>query len=750
MFMKQLLLFVTALCALVMAAMAQAPAQFNYQAVVRNASGTPYPGGTVVSLRFEIHDTTATGTVVFQEQGSATTNQFGLITYQIGSHSSLAGVQWGSAPKWLDVLIDPTGGTNFTDMGTSQLISVPYALFAGNSAAGPTGATGPQGPAGPQGPIGSSGLQGSPGTPGPTGASGPQGATGATGATGPAGTGATGNTGLPGATGPTGPAGNNGNTGPAGATGPAGPTGAAGSNGTNGVTGPTGATGAAGANGHDGATGPTGAQGATGNDGTDGATGPAGPTGSTGPTGNDGVNGVTGVTGPTGPTGNNGNNGATGATGPTGASGTAGLLPNGAAAGNTTYWDGGQWVLNSSNIFNDGGNVGIGTVTPAATLDVHGVINVLYGYEVAGAATPGTYLRGNGGQYVPGTIQPGDLSAAIYGNVNQVAKFTGTNTIGNSHISDDGTNIVFSPPGYSYFSQGTLYSQGLFEARSGIQNDAANALVLYGGTGNVTQWANSYLQGDQGGTIELGGNNSTAGTNTPYIDFHAYDGGAVEDYSIRYICQNNYRLDIYENGYPGIYSGLGASWDETGGRSAGLDLSLWTIYSTRYGAYYDIMNDLDSIDHIRPMKWLNVKTQKTETTMDISTLPADTKVLGSDNAYLTDATQLTAFNTGAIRELRAETKSRDEALAARVDRLENLVSQLTGKPLGAMPFTASGTAYKGIESFIIMDARITPKSAIVIEGLSNYRIVNQGEGSFGIVFSTPPGGDVKFTYSASF
>jgi len=59
--------------------------------------------------------------------------------------------------------------------------------------------------------------------------------------------------------------------------------------------------------------------------------------------------------------------GATGATGPTGSAGSSGLLQAGAFAGNTPYWDGTQWVVNSSNIFNNGGSVGIGTTSPDAS-----------------------------------------------------------------------------------------------------------------------------------------------------------------------------------------------------------------------------------------------------------------------------------------------------------------------------------------------------------------------------------------------
>ena len=67
--------------------------------------------------------------------------------------------------------------------------------------------------------------------------------------------------------------------------------------------------------------------------------------------------------------------GAAGATGTTGATGAAGSLPNGSMAGNTTYWNGASWVVNSSNIYNNGGNIGINTTTPAGKLHVKGNTN---------------------------------------------------------------------------------------------------------------------------------------------------------------------------------------------------------------------------------------------------------------------------------------------------------------------------------------------------------------------------------------
>lgn len=197
---------------LTLSALAQSPHLINYQAVVRNSSGLPVTNNSNIKMRFTIHDAIPTGALVFQEVATLASNPFGLVTYAIGSSGTLASVNWGSGAKYLQVELDINGGTNYTDMGTTQLLSVPYALYAETT-----------------------------GTPGLVGA-----------------------------------------------------------------------------------------------------------------TGNTGLQGVTG---------------ATGATGNTGATG---FLQNGAAAGNTPYWDGTNWVTNSSNIYNNGGSVGMGTTTPnnSAVLDI--------------------------------------------------------------------------------------------------------------------------------------------------------------------------------------------------------------------------------------------------------------------------------------------------------------------------------------------------------------------------------------------
>jgi hypothetical protein len=184
---------------------AQAPQGFNYQGVARNTFGTIITN-KAIGMRFTLHNATPNGTAVYSETKTINTDQYGVFSLVVGSGTPVSGtfntINWGSGNKYLQVEMDPNGGNNYKDMGTTQLMSVPFALYA---------ASGNLGPAGPQGPIG---LTGATGPTGATGAQGPQGIIGLTGATGPQGV--QGPIGVTGAVGPTGPIGLTGATGPAG------------------------------------------------------------------------------------------------------------------------------------------------------------------------------------------------------------------------------------------------------------------------------------------------------------------------------------------------------------------------------------------------------------------------------------------------------------------------------------------------------------------------------------------------------
>src|SRR5437773_1918378 len=123
----------------------QVPNQINYQGVARNSVGNVLPKENI-SVRLSIHDGSATGVVVYKELRNVTTSNFGLFNIAIGSPGAvsvtgtIATIDWGAGAKFLQVEVDPSGGSNFMDLGAAQLLSVPYALFSGNSAsATPTG-----------------------------------------------------------------------------------------------------------------------------------------------------------------------------------------------------------------------------------------------------------------------------------------------------------------------------------------------------------------------------------------------------------------------------------------------------------------------------------------------------------------------------------------------------------------------------------------------------------------------------------
>jgi uncharacterized protein (TIGR02145 family) len=108
---------------------AQAPALIPYQAIARNAAGEPLASSTL-NARFTIHDGTAAGTSVWQELQTVSTSALGLFTAQLGSSVALSNVNWANGAKFMQVEIDL--GNGFSDMGTQQMLSVPYALHAGS------------------------------------------------------------------------------------------------------------------------------------------------------------------------------------------------------------------------------------------------------------------------------------------------------------------------------------------------------------------------------------------------------------------------------------------------------------------------------------------------------------------------------------------------------------------------------------------------------------------------------------------
>jgi hypothetical protein len=436
--------------------MAQVPQAINYQAVARDNSGNLLAGKTV-TVRMSIISATPGGTEEWVETHAVNTNDYGLFTLRIGegtrtagTRTNLADVQWGSSPHFLKVEMTDDAGT-FIDFGTTQFVSVPYALYAGQvvgnisisqvdginvtgastgqvlswngtewvavdlldndptnelqdltlnndtltlSGGGGTVVLGPL-LSGTPGPTGAAGATGATGPTGLTGATGPAGATGATGATG-TGINIIGSLATPGNLPATGSAGDayliNGDLYVWDAT-------------TNNWTNAGNIQGPAGA------TGPTGAAGTAGATGATGSTGAAGPTGATGATGV-GTAGATGATGPTG---------ATGAAGTgvniLGSLPTPGNLPATGAAGDAYLINGDLyvWDVTNNNWTNAGSIQGpTGATGATGTAGATGSTGATGATGTAGAAGPtgATGATGATGVGVAGATGPTGATGA--------------------------------------------------------------------------------------------------------------------------------------------------------------------------------------------------------------------------------------------------------------------------------------------------------------------------------------------------
>lgn len=160
---------------------AQVPQRMSFQAVLRDANGqllNEQNAGIRITL-------SADGGTAYQETHAASTNANGLATLVIGdgqvNEGSMGSIDWALGPYTIQVEADPQGGSDYSIVSVSPLLSVPYALYA--ETAGNGGIEGPQGPQGEAGPPGEPGQQGA------TGPQGPQGLQGIQGPPGPAGDG---------------------------------------------------------------------------------------------------------------------------------------------------------------------------------------------------------------------------------------------------------------------------------------------------------------------------------------------------------------------------------------------------------------------------------------------------------------------------------------------------------------------------------------------------------------------------------
>jgi hypothetical protein len=122
----------------------QVPNKMSYQAVVRNISNQLVVSQQI-GVRFSILQGSITGSVIYSEiyNPNPTTNANGLVTLEIGGGLPVTGtfsaIDWTNGPFFIKTEIDPTGSTDYSITGTSQILSVPYALFAKTAGNGFTG-----------------------------------------------------------------------------------------------------------------------------------------------------------------------------------------------------------------------------------------------------------------------------------------------------------------------------------------------------------------------------------------------------------------------------------------------------------------------------------------------------------------------------------------------------------------------------------------------------------------------------------
>ena len=134
--MKRLLLILLTAHFSLLTLFSQAPEKLTYQGVARNASGETL-NTTSIEIMFGIHAGTADGLLVWAETHATTTNEFGLFSLMIGDDGATAGsgtlsgfseIDWASTQYFLNVQLKVDA--SFEDMGTTEMLSVPYAMFA--------------------------------------------------------------------------------------------------------------------------------------------------------------------------------------------------------------------------------------------------------------------------------------------------------------------------------------------------------------------------------------------------------------------------------------------------------------------------------------------------------------------------------------------------------------------------------------------------------------------------------------------
>ena len=132
--MKNITLFIAVLIT-VTNVFSQTPQKMSYQAVIRTNNNTLLIN-KLVGMKISVVKSSSNGASVYVETQTPTTNPNGLITIEIGTGTVVSGsfssINWADGPYFLKTETDPTGGSSYSIGATSELLSVPYALYAGN------------------------------------------------------------------------------------------------------------------------------------------------------------------------------------------------------------------------------------------------------------------------------------------------------------------------------------------------------------------------------------------------------------------------------------------------------------------------------------------------------------------------------------------------------------------------------------------------------------------------------------------
>ena len=132
-YVKRLALIVMFVTLYSIVTLAQAPSAFKYMAIARNIDGKVI-ANQQIGVQVSILQDSMGGEAIFSETFTKTTNDYGLINLEIGNGSAVLGsletIDWQSGNYFIEIGLDINGGTSYVSMGASQILSIPYALYA--------------------------------------------------------------------------------------------------------------------------------------------------------------------------------------------------------------------------------------------------------------------------------------------------------------------------------------------------------------------------------------------------------------------------------------------------------------------------------------------------------------------------------------------------------------------------------------------------------------------------------------------